>query len=74
MCVVAGRLDGQRKMACIAVIDKEHVPQHISSNETVDALFFESGRKHGDVSDMYFVLLDNRGLYRIRVRTGHKQR
>jgi hypothetical protein len=32
--VVPRCLNGKRKIAGIAVIDKEHVPQHISANET----------------------------------------
>jgi len=27
-------------MACIAVVDQQHVPEHISPDKTVDALIF----------------------------------
>ncbi len=46
-------------MACIAVVDQQHVPEHIFPDETVDALIFSSSRKHRYISKMKLVLLDN---------------
>jgi hypothetical protein len=57
--VIPGRLDGKRKMPCIAVIDQQHVLERISPDESADALIFQSSRKHGYISKMELVRLEN---------------